>query len=95
MAPYLLVPIAITNSEAKEKEAEARIQPNDISYHYPGFYNGTVVVTKSGSSYLVLLTPEAFDNLLDAYHMYVRHNAGKFGTLSFNVKPANGGLIKV
>jgi hypothetical protein len=95
MAPYLLVPMPLVNTEKHEKTVQGKIQPNDISYHYPGFYNGVVVVTKSGSSYLLAIEPDAFDNLLDAYHMYVKHNPGKFGILSFNTQPKNGGLIKV
>ena len=64
MSPLLKIPIVIQNNEQKEKLTQARILPSEISYYYPGFYNGTVVVMKSGSSYLSTLSEEQFDQAL-------------------------------
>jgi len=87
LLPYLQLAIVITNNEGKAKEVAARIQPAEIDYYYPGFIEGTVIVTKSRSSYLTLMPTAEFDQLLAAYHDAIAMNAGAFGVLSITSKP--------
>ena len=68
MLPFLQLDIVITNNEGGSKTVTARIQPAEIDYYYPGFHEGTVIVTKSRSSYLTLMNTEEFDQTLQAYH---------------------------
>jgi hypothetical protein len=84
MAPFIQLPIVIANSEGESKEVLARILPGEIDYYYPGLHEGTVVVTKSRSSYLTLLPPEQFDNVLVTYEQFKKANAGKFGVLNYD-----------
>ncbi len=87
MQPFLEVPIGIVNSDKEEKETVARLVPNDISYFYPGFNYGTVVVMKSGSSFITLLTYDEFDGALNGYSEHLKKHPGKFGTLKITSKP--------
>lgn len=86
MLPFLEVPMCLSNNEKQEKEVTGKIQPVDISYYYPGFNWGVVVVMKSGSSYLINLPVEQFDQALALYDKSVKSNAGKFGNLSLTTK---------
>lgn len=86
MLPFLEIEIAIVNSDKEEKTITARIQPNEIEYYYPGFYQGTVVVMKSGQSYLTLESVGTFDKMLTEYHKIIKSNAGKFGNVSITNK---------
>lgn len=81
MLPFLEVPICIANSEKKEKVTLGKILPNEIAYYYPGFYDGVVVVTKSGQSFLLDMEEPAFEAMLDAYSKEVKSHTGKFGIL--------------
>jgi hypothetical protein len=86
MLPYLQLVIVITNNEGNSKEVPARIQPAEIDYYYPGFHEGTVIVTKSRSSYLTLMSVQEFDQTLKAYHDAIASNAGVFGVLTITPK---------
>lgn len=85
--PFLQLDIVITNTEGGEKTVPARIQPAEIDYYYPGFYQGTIIVTKSRSSYITPLAPAEFDQTLKAYHDATTSNAGVFGVLTITPKP--------
>jgi hypothetical protein len=87
MLPFLQLDIFINNNEGNSKMVPARIQPAEIDYYYPGFHEGTVIVTKSRSSYLTLMAPAEFDQLLQAYHDATASNAGVFGVLTITPKP--------
>lgn len=87
MLPFLELPICLANVEKAEKVVMGRIKPGDISYMYPGFYNGTVIVFKSGSSVLTSCTQEEIDSSLLAYKEFVDKNPGKFGNLQLTQKP--------
>ena len=76
MRPFIELTIVIMNNEQHEKEVTARILPDEIEYYYPGFYQGTVVVMKSRSTYITMFSPEEFDQVLSAYHQAVKANAG-------------------
>jgi hypothetical protein len=86
MLPFLELPMTLANNEEKEKEVTKRVQPTEISDYYPGFYYGTVVVMKSGSSWLCPLPVEDVDAALSAYHSAVKSNSGKFGNLKLTPK---------
>jgi hypothetical protein len=87
MLPFLEVPKIITNNEKNEKQVIGRVQPSEIADYYPGFYEGTVVVLKSGSSFFSPLSVEEFDNALVAYNSFIKSNTGKFGSLKITPKP--------
>ena len=86
MLPFLEIEIGIANTEQKEKRVIARILPDQIEYYYPGFYNGTVIVMKSGNSCFISESVEEFDAILLEYNRTVKSNTGKFGNLSLNSK---------
>lgn len=86
LLPFLQLAIVVTNNEGESKELAARIQPIEIDYYYPGFHEGTIIVTKSRSSYLTLMTTPEFDQTLKAYHDAIASNAGVFGVLSITPK---------
>jgi hypothetical protein len=88
MSPFLEIPLCLQNSEGEEKQTVGRIQPNDISYYYPGFNWGTVIVMKQGSSFLTTLKYEELDAALMSYDKFVKSNTGKFGNLILHKKPA-------
>jgi hypothetical protein len=86
MLPFLELPMTIVNNEEKQKEVIGRIQPTEVADYYPGFYEGTVVVLKSGSSLHTPLSVEEVDNALAAYHSFIKANTGKFGNLKLTPK---------
>lgn len=100
MKPFLKLPKIIINNEDKGFDSVGRIQPDEIADYYTGAYNGTVVVLRSGSSFLCPLTAEQLDEILQAYQEAVINNPGKFGILEIKPKsklhatswisPANG-----
>lgn len=81
MQPFLKIPIHIQNSEKEHKEIDAFIRPNEIEYFYPGFYEGTVIVMKSGSSMLSRLSPPEFEKVLSVFEKSTKSAPGKFGVL--------------
>ncbi|MDF2189294.1 hypothetical protein [Paraflavitalea sp. CAU 1676] len=81
MQPFLEVPMCLANSEKKEKVVMGKCLPTEIAYYYPGFYNGVVVVTKSGQSFLLALEESQFEAMLEAYSKMTKSNTGKFGIL--------------
>ncbi len=87
MKPFLELPIVVMNNENKNKEVIARIQPTDISYYYPGFYDGTIVVMKSASSYMTSFTVDQLDAALIAYEKSTKDKPGVFGNLKLTSKP--------
>lgn len=86
MLPFLELPMVIANNENQEKEVVVRLQPSEIAYYYPGFNWGVVAVMKSGSSYLINLPVEQFDQALSMYCSTVKSNTGKFGNLKLTPK---------
>lgn len=84
--PSLQLEIVVTNNEGKAKAVPARIQPAEIDYYYPGFYEGTVIVTKSPNSFLTMLSVEEFDQTLQAYWEAVKANPGVYGVLKITPK---------
>lgn len=86
MLPFLELPMTIVNNEEKEKEVIGRIQPAEIADYYSGFYDGTIIVLKSGSSFYSPLSVEEVDNALAAYHSFTKANSGKFGNLKISPK---------
>jgi hypothetical protein len=64
MPQYHKVEIVIVNSEQNSKTVHARMNLFDISYYYPGFYEGTVVVMKQGNSFLSPLSVDEWDELI-------------------------------
>ena len=86
MNPLLKIPIIVVNNEQKEAEKTARILPSEIGYYYPGFYDGTIIVMKSGHSHLTMLSTEQIDGMLQAYEKSVKANPGKFGILEITTK---------
>lgn len=86
MLPFLEIDIVIVNSEEKSKEVVGRIQPSEIEYYYPGFNAGTVIVMKSGQSFLTLESTATIDQIIAEYHKVIKSNAGKFGNVSFTAK---------
>jgi len=86
MLPFLEIPMCIANNEKEEKGVVTRIQPNEIAYYYPGFHWGTVVVMKSGSSFLTVFTSDELDAALKGYDQHVKAYAGKFGNLQVTPK---------
>jgi hypothetical protein len=91
MQPFLELPMCIQhedeNKEIQEKDVIVRIQPSEIAYYYPGFYWGVVVVMKSGSSYLLKMELQEFDQALAGYHSAVTQKPTQFGNLSIQPKP--------
>lgn len=86
MQPYLKLPKVIENNEKKTKEVIARLLPAQIEDYYPGFYEGTVVVMKSGNSFFTPISAEEFDSAMMMYDEFIKANAGKFGFLELKVK---------
>jgi hypothetical protein len=90
MHPFLEIPIAITNVEKLEKLTTCRMKPGEISYYYPGFHDGTVIVLKSGDCLFTTLTYDQVDAAIKAYKAYIEKNPGQFGNLEMtasNPKP--------
>lgn len=87
MLPFLELPVCLANTEKEEKVVMGRMKPGDISYMYPGFYSGTVIVFKSGSSMLTTASQEEIDAALIAYKDFIDKFPGKFGNLQLNSKP--------
>lgn len=85
MKPFLEIPIGISNVDKEEKTVQCRLQPESIDYYYPGFFWGSVIVLKSGSSILTLLTFAELDAAITQYLAFEQTNPGKFGNLA--VKP--------
>lgn len=81
MQPFIKLPVGIANQKEEQKKVIARIQPDQIDYYYPGFYEGTVIVNKSGNSFLTSLSVEQVDSLLENYHSMAGTKKGKFGIL--------------
>jgi len=86
MLPFLELPMIMANNEGKEMEVTKRVQPSEISDYYPGFYVGTIIVMKSGSSWLCPLPIEDIDAALAACHSALKSNTGKFGNLKLSPK---------
>lgn len=86
MKPFLKLPKIIINNEDKGFDCTGRIQPDEIADYYPGAYNGTVVVLRSGSSFLCPLAAEQIDETLKAYYEAVNNNPGVFGILEITPK---------
>lgn len=80
MLPFILLPIGIANKN-DQKVVTARIQPDQIDYYYPGFNTGTVIVNKSGNSFLTSLEVQEVDSVLLNYHAVSKAGKGKFGIL--------------
>jgi hypothetical protein len=86
MKPFLEIPVGVANTEKEEKQTIARIQPDNIEYYYPGFYQGTVIVMKSGNSMFSTLTESELDAGLSLYHDKTKAYTGKFGNFKLNTK---------
>jgi len=86
MQTLILLPIGIVNSNQDQKEVITRFNPLEVDYYYPGFYNGTVVVLKSGNSFLTTLSAEQFDSLLINFDKVEKSNKGRFGILKIEIK---------
>jgi hypothetical protein len=82
MSPFLTLPVILVNNEQQVKETQSRIQPNQIEYYYPGFNEGSIIVMKSGSSFMTPIAETEIDNMLIAYEQQVKKSTGKFGILS-------------
>lgn len=89
MKPFIQVPLCLSNSEGAEKTTVVQFQPSEVSYYYPGFHWGTIVVMKSGGSFLTPLDHNQFSSALDTYTKFVRKNPGKFGLLNIKLNPTN------
>lgn len=72
--PFLKVPMTLTNAEGESKEVEKRLRPSEIADYYPGLFEGTVVVQKSGSSFFCPMDTDAFDKLLVEYYDFTEAN---------------------
>ena len=81
MQPFILLPVGIVNSNKEQKTVEARIQPDQIDYYYPGFLKGSVIVNKSGNSFFTEMSVEKIDAILVQYEKERKSKAGRFGIL--------------
>lgn len=86
MKPFIEIPIIIVNSDNEKKQVLVRQQPEWISYYYPGFHQGTVIVLKCGNSFLTPHTVEEVDAILLAYDKLVKANPNQFGNLKLTQK---------
>lgn len=86
MNPFLEIPIGIVNSKQEQKETITRLRPTEIEYYYPGFYEGTVIIMKSGSSMLSTLSFDEVDAAIHSYLQYIKDHPGKFGNLQVKLK---------
>lgn len=86
MKPFLELPMIIENNEQASKRVTVRIQPCEIAYYYPGFHTGVIVVMNSGSSYLLDMESNDFDQALMGYATALIQNPGAFGNLSIKPK---------
>jgi len=87
MKPFLKLPKLINNNEDKWFESVGRIQPDEIADYYDGAYDGTIVVLRSGSSFLCPMKADELDQVLQAYNETVINNPGQFGILEIKPKP--------
>lgn len=87
MRPFLKLPKVIANNEGKEFNSVSRLQPDEIADYYPGAYEGTIIVLRSGSSFFCPLSAEQIDETLQAYHNTLKKNPGVFGILEITPKP--------
>jgi len=87
MKPFLKLPKIIANNEGKEFKSTGRIQPDEIADYYPGAYEGTIIVLRSGSSFFCPLSAEQVDDALQAYYNTLQQNPGVFGILEITTKP--------
>ncbi len=84
MNPFILLPVGIVNSNKEEQTVEARIQPDQIDYYYPGFFEGSVIVNKSGNSFFTKLPVENIDAILIQYEKEKKSKVGKFGIMKIS-----------
>lgn len=58
------IEIIIVNSEQENKQVNVRFDKKDVSYYYPGFYQGTIIVMKSGQSFLATDVVGTIDQIM-------------------------------
>lgn len=80
MMPFIEIPVCLAGSnDLPEKEVTGRLQPSEIANYYPGYHWGTIIIIKSGSSFLTKCDPEEIDTLLLEYSAFAKKNSNKFG----------------
>lgn len=87
MKPFLLLPRYVHNSDDKWIKVRGRVRPDEIADYYQGANNGTVVVLKSGSSFLLDIEIEELDYILSEYYKKVETAPDEFGFLQI-ITPA-------
>ena len=85
MQPFLEIPHIIENNEKKTLEVVDRIQPDQISNYYPGFYDGTIIVFKNGTSMFTPLSAGEVDQALTQYNRLLKRNVGTFGNIKITI----------
>lgn len=100
MNPFLEIPVCMAgkadNPDAAEKIEVGRILPSEIAMYYPGYYWGTIVVMKSGSSFLSPMSCAELDNARYQYYDFIKKNPNVRQNItvikqntSDNLKPVN------
>lgn len=78
MKPLLEIPVCLAgkpgDDSQPEKEVMGRVLPDEIAFHYPGYHWGSIIVLKSGHSFLTTLDSEAIDTARLAYDDMVTKN---------------------
>lgn len=71
MNPFLEIPVCLAGKaddpEQPEKIVTGRVLPGEIAFHYPGYHWGSVVVLKSGYTFLTTLESANIDAARQAY----------------------------
>jgi hypothetical protein len=71
-SPFIVLPRYILNTDGQGAHVEGRVRPDEVADYYQGINEGTVVVLKSGSCYLLGMEINDFDRVLQAYYRYIQ-----------------------
>jgi hypothetical protein len=69
--PFLLLSRWVQNIDEKWVKVQGRVRPDEIADYYQGINNGTIVVLKCNSSFLLDITIADFDYVLDYYYRHI------------------------
>lgn len=77
-SPLLEIPVCHAgkpdNPETPEKIVTARVLPGEIAMYYPGYHWGSIVVLKSGYTFLTDWSSEQLDAAREGYYDFTKKN---------------------
>jgi len=79
--PFLKMPRVLENPDMKVEQADTRVRPAEIAEYHPDPMGGTVVILKSGSTFLTPLSTTEVDDLMAEYYSFVTKNPNSHGVV--------------